>query len=247
MTAVSTWSAESGLITADRTDRVAVITINRPDKHNALTTAMKRDLASAVRHFGDGREALGIVVTGSGGSFCAGQDLDEMREPGADVDEAIELFHDLTRAVLETKVPTIAALAGPVVGGAAEWTLCFDLRIGTPDCYYLLPERRLGLPVSNASSLLLFRLLKGGSALRLVLDGRRVDAPEASRLGLIDEIVDAERLLDTAVRIATQWCGAERRPPTAYLELLRPDPRQIEQAMARETLAYHALRSQEEP
>lgn len=246
MTALSTWSAESGLIKAEHVDGVAVIAINRPDKLNALTTAMKRDLASAVRHFGDGGEALGIIVTGSSSIFCAGQDLEEMRAPGADVHEAMELFHDLTRAVLQTKVPTIAALAGPVIGGAAEWTLCFDLRISTPDCYYLLPERRLGLPISNASSLLLFRLLKAGTATRMVLDSRRVAAPEAQQLGLIDEIVEPGTLIETAVRTAVDWCGDKRLPPTVFLELLRPDLHQVEDAMVRETLAYQALRDLEE-
>jgi enoyl-CoA hydratase/carnithine racemase len=246
VTAGSTWSAVSGLVTARLVDGVAVIGINRPDKLNALTTVMKKELASAVRYFGDGREALGIVVTGSRSSFCAGQDLDEMRGPDADVHEAIELFHDLTCAVLRTRVPTIAALAGPVVGGAAEWTLCFDLRIGTPDCYYLMPERRLGLPISNASSLLLFRLLTGGTAMRLVLDGRRVDAREAQRIGLVDEIVAPDRLVEAAVGTAVDWCGDDRVPPTTYLELLRPDLRQVEKAMERETVASRSLRPVEE-
>jgi enoyl-CoA hydratase/carnithine racemase len=246
VTAVPTWSAESGLITAEHVDGVVVIAINRPDKLNALTAVMKKDLASAVRHFGDGREALGVVVTGSASTFCAGQDLDEMRRPDADVNEAIELFHDLTRAVLQTNVPTIAALAGPVVGGAAEWTLCFDLRISTPDCYYLLPERRLGLPISNASSLLLFQLLKAGAAMRMVLDGRRIDATEAQQSGLIDEIVEPERLVETAVGTILGWCGDDRVPPTVHLKLLRPDLRQVEEAMERETVASRALGSIEE-
>ncbi|MFD2355731.1 enoyl-CoA hydratase/isomerase family protein [Nonomuraea ferruginea] len=126
-------------------DEVAVITLNRPEKLNALTEGMRRDLAAAVRAHGDG-SARGIVVTGTGRAFSSGEDINQAVDRSL-LDE-VELFHDLTRAVLEARVPVVAAVNGLSVGGAAEWTLCFDARVGTPRRRVLLagePHRPVGL------------------------------------------------------------------------------------------------------
>lgn len=98
-------------------DEVALITLARPEKLNALTAQMRRDLAAAVRGHGDGKSVKGIVVTGTGRAFSAGEDLREAA--GKSLLEEVELFHDMTRAVLETRVPVVAAVNGMAVGGAA--------------------------------------------------------------------------------------------------------------------------------
>ncbi|MFD0467518.1 enoyl-CoA hydratase/isomerase family protein [Nonomuraea thailandensis] len=135
-------------------DEVALITLARPDKLNALTAAMRADLAAAVREHGTGtRGVRGIVVTGAGRAFSAGEDINQA--VGRSLVEEVELFHDMTRAVLETRVPVVAAVNGLAVGGAAEWTLCFDARLGTPAAEYFFPENHIGLSVSNAASYLL--------------------------------------------------------------------------------------------
>ncbi|MFC5815527.1 enoyl-CoA hydratase/isomerase family protein [Nonomuraea harbinensis] len=214
-------------------DEVAVITLNRPEKLNALTAGMRRDLAAAVRAHGDG-SARGIVVTGTGRAFSSGEDINQAVDRSL-LDE-VELFHDLTRAVLETRVPVVAAVNGLSVGGAAEWTLCFDARVGTPGAEYFWPENHIGLSVSNASSLLLSRLVGGGRALRLVLDSSRISAEEAQRLGILDEIVAPDALLDTAIGLVHRWT----LPGTAtgvHLRLLRPSLEEVERAFAAETEA----------
>ncbi|MEV0591898.1 enoyl-CoA hydratase/isomerase family protein [Nonomuraea cavernae] len=214
-------------------DEVAVITLRRPDKLNALTAGMRRQLAAAVRSHGDGKAARGIVVTGTGRAFSAGEDINEAA--GQSLLDEVELFHDLTRAVLETQVPVVGAVNGLAVGGAAEWTLCFDSRIGTPSAEYFLPENHIGLSVSNASSHLLRRLV-GGRALRLVLDSARLSAAEAQSAGLLDEIVEPDTLVATAIGLVHRWT----LPGTAtavHLRLLRPSLEEVERAFAAETEA----------
>ncbi|MEU1386339.1 MULTISPECIES: enoyl-CoA hydratase/isomerase family protein [unclassified Nonomuraea] len=212
-------------------DEVAVITLTRPEKLNALTAGMRRDLAAAVR--AHGRTARGIVVTGAGRAFSAGEDIAEAA--GKPLEAEVELFHDMTRAVLETRVPVVAAVNGLAVGGAAEWTLCFDTRIGAQATEYFFPENHLGLSISNAASHLLLRLA-GGRALRLVLDSARLSAADALAAGLLDELVPAEELVETAIARVRHWT----RPGTAtavHLGLLRPPKAEVERAFEAETVA----------
>jgi enoyl-CoA hydratase len=214
-------------------DEVAVITLRRPEKLNALTADMRRRLAAAVRDHGDGERARGIVVTGTGRAFSAGEDINEA--VGQSLPAEVELFHDLTRSVLETRVPVVAALNGLAVGGAAEWTLCFDARLGTPGTEYFWPENHIGLSISNASSFLLPRLV-GGRALRLVLDSARLGADEARSLGLLDEIADPGTLVARAIALIHRW--TEPGTTTAvHLRLLRPSLEEVERAFAAETEA----------
>lgn len=214
-------------------DEVAVITLRRPEKLNALTADMRRGLAAAVRDHGDGGRARGIVVTGTGRAFSAGEDINEA--VGQSLLAEVELFHDLTRSVLETRVPVVAAVNGLAVGGAAEWTLCFDARLGTPQTEYFWPENHIGLSISNAASFLLPRLV-GDRALRLVLDSTRLGAEEARSLGLLDEIADPGTLVARAIALIHRWT----EPGTAtavHLELLRPSLAEVERAFAAETEA----------
>jgi enoyl-CoA hydratase/carnithine racemase len=234
---MAVWGAESGDIEVSVPEDVAVVTLARPDKLNALTTAMRRELAAIFRYFGDGHSVRGIVVTGTGRAFSAGMDLREAADlpPGGLIAD-LESFHDMTRAVLETRVPVVGALNGIAVGGACELTLCFDARLGTPAAEYFLPENSLGLTISNASSVLLSRLAGPRAALRLVLESPRIGAQEALDLGLLDEIVDPDGLIEAATGLVHRWT-----PPGAatavHLPLLRPSRTVVEQAMAAETEA----------
>jgi enoyl-CoA hydratase len=215
---------------------VAVVTLNRPEKLNALTGEMRRDLAATLREYGRGADVRGIVLTGAGRAFCAGEDLNEAAaQPAGGLLDEVELFHDITRATLESEVPTVAAVNGIAVGGGSEITLCFDTRIGSTAAEYYLPENKLGLTISNASSVLLPRLV-GARAMRLVLDSPRLDARECLAIGLLDEVVEPGALIGAAVDAIHRWT----RPgmaTLAHLRLLRPPLDLVEQAIARETEA----------
>ncbi|MEU0570155.1 enoyl-CoA hydratase/isomerase family protein [Nonomuraea sp. NPDC005983] len=214
-------------------DEVALVTLRRPEKLNALTSGARKDLAAAVRAHGDGELARGVVVTGTGRAFSAGEDIDQA--VGQSLVDEVDSFQDLTRAVLETRVPVVAAVNGLAVGGAAEWTLCFDARIGTPSAEYFLPENHIGLSISNASSYLLRRLV-GGRALRLVLDSTRLSAADALASGLLDEIVEPDALMDTAIGLVHRWTLPGTATET-HLKLLRAPLEEVERAFAAETEA----------
>ncbi len=230
------WDIESGYIDVAVREDVAVVTFRRPQKLNALTGDMRRELAAILRHFGTGDSVRGIVLTGTGRAFSAGEDLTAAAElPEGGLVSEVELFHDITRAALETRVPLVAALNGIAVGGACEMTLCFDARIGTPAAEYFFPENNLGLTISNAASALLPQLA-GHKAMRLVMESARINAQDALSFGLLDEIVEETDLVETAIRMIHRWTrpGAAT---AAHLQLLRPPLAAIEQAIAVETEA----------
>ncbi|MGP2442007.1 enoyl-CoA hydratase/isomerase family protein [Streptomyces sp. JW3] len=237
---------------------VAVVALDRPAKLNALTRAMRRDLATLLRHYGDGRQVRGVVLTGRGRAFSAGPELRETatgptgnRAAGTGASAAMnpcagtetnpaaemDLFNAVTLAALAAEVPVVAAVGGLAVGGAAELALSLDARVGTAHAAFAWPANGLGLTVSNAASLFLPRLTGGAQALRLVMEGARVDALRAWRLGLLDELVGPDDdLVPAAVRLIHRWT-----PPgssaAAHLRLLRPSPHAVRRAMRREKAA----------
>lgn len=216
---------------------VAVLTLDRPEKLNALTVDMRRRLAALVREHGTGETVRGIVLTGRGRAFSAGEDLKQAPTTEAEVHEAFESFHDVTRAILQTRVPVVAAVNGIAVGGASEITLCCDARIGTPATEYFQPENARGLTISNATSLLLRRLV-GNHAMRMVLGSPRVPSTEALRIGLLDEVVEPDQLLERAVDTVHAWTP-EGNTTALHLALLRPLIAEVEAAFEREDRAAH--------
>ncbi|MBM0126763.1 enoyl-CoA hydratase/isomerase family protein [Pimelobacter simplex] len=224
-------------LTADVVRDVAVLTIDRPDKLNALDVGTRLRLAELVRELGTGDTVRGIVITGRGRAFSAGEDLGQAPTTEAEVHLAFESFHDITRAILQTRVPVIAAVNGLAVGGASEITLCCDARIGTPAAEYFQPENARGLTISNATSLLLRRLV-GNHATRMVLGSPRVGADEALRIGLLDEVVDPDVLVDHAIGTVHDWTP-EGGTTALHLALLRPLLAEVEAAFEREDTAAH--------
>jgi len=176
------------------------------------------------------------VLTGEGRAFSAGEDLKAVTTSlDADPLAAVETFHDITRAILETRVPVVAALNGIAVGGASEVAMSCDSRIGTASAEFFMPENGIGLTISNASSLFLRRLV-GRHATRIVLGSRRLGADEAHDLGLLDEVVAAGDLVSRAIDLVHEM--TPQGGATAYhLALLRPSLDEVEAAIARENVA----------
>jgi enoyl-CoA hydratase len=234
VTLVSPWQSSSDQVDVRWHGRIAVVLFDRPDQLNALSLPMLADVGSALRLLGTGEACDGIVLTGAGRAFSAGDDL-----PGtehlerSDFDKLIELFQELTRGVLASEVPVVAALNGIAVGGSAELTLACDARVGHPGSDYLFPENNVGLTISNASTYLLPRLV-GSRALPLVLDGTRISGDRARELGLIDVFVDsAEEVLPSAVSLLERW--SDRGLATRFhLRMLRPPLAEVEAAIAME-------------
>ncbi|MCX4393245.1 MULTISPECIES: enoyl-CoA hydratase/isomerase family protein [Streptomyces] len=219
---------------------VAVIAMSRPAKLNALTRDMRRDLAELLRHYGDGSQARGVVITGRGKAFSAGMDLREAAASELDLLAEMKLFNDITRAALITEVPVVAALNGIAVGGAGEMALSFDARIATAQAAISWPETGVGLTVSNAASLFLPRLAGASRALHLIMNSAGLSASQALDLGLLDGIVEPEDLIPAAIRLIHRWTQPGSST-AAHLRLMRPSLRAVEAAMAREAAAVRQV------
>lgn len=230
-------STTGGHVDVDVIRDVAVLTLDRPEKLNALDIATRLRLAELIRAHGAGDTVRGIVLTGRGRAFSAGEDLTQVPTTESEVRLAFESFHDITRAILATRVPVVAAVNGLAVGGASEITLSCDARIGTPATEYFQPENARGLTISNATSLLLPRLV-GNNAMRMVLASPRISADEALRIGLLDEVVEADGLLDRAIGTVRAWTP-DGGTTALHLALLRPLAAEVEAAFAREDAAAH--------
>ncbi|MFF2166664.1 AMP-binding protein [Streptomyces sp. NPDC058175] len=228
-------ASDGGFLDVDVVRGVAVLTLRRPEKLNAMDVATRLRLATVIREFGTGDSVRGIVLTGEGRAFSAGEDLQSAPSTDAELREAFASFHDITRAILQTQVPVVAAVNGLAVGGASEITLCCDARIGTRATEYYQPENGRGITISNASSVLLRRLI-GSHAMRMVLGSPRVLADEALRIGLLDEIVEPDALIGRAIDTVSEWTPAGNTT-ALHLALLRPQTEEVEAAFAREDLA----------
>lgn len=226
------WTSTSGFVGLSDADGIAVVTLQRAEKLNALTVPMLHDIASAIEHAG--RSSRGVVLTGEGRAMSAGDDLPATDDLSPEDFEALlSGFQAVTLTTLRAPVPVVAALNGIVVGGAAEMVLACDARVGWARSDFLFPENDVGLTISNASTYLLPRLL-GPRALPVVLDARRIPGPEAAALGLLDYVVDsAEEVLPKALAVVERWTtrGLATR---FHLQLLRPPIAEVERAIERE-------------
>jgi enoyl-CoA hydratase len=194
---------ESGLVVEQR-GHVRVLTLDRPERRNALSSAVQADLVEELlRSVEDGVRA--IVLTGNGPAFCAGFDLKEIRE----LDQRGEHFRPpmnrparaLFEVVTETPVPIVAALNGAAVAGGFELALACDLRVAARGIPLGLPEAKIGMG-ANFGSVVLPKRIPVGIALEMLFTGEYVTSEDAERWGLINRLVDADDVLPTALELA---------------------------------------------
>jgi enoyl-CoA hydratase len=182
---------------------IAIVTINRPDVRNAVDGPTARLLAVAFRRFeADG--ALSVaVLTGAGGTFCAGADLKAVasgRGNRVEADVAVDGPMGPTRMVLAK--PVIAAIEGFAVAGGLELAAWCDLRVAATDAVFGVFCRRWGVPLIDGGTIRLTRLLGHSRALDLILTGRGVSGDEAQRMGLANRLCEPGAALSTAIDLA---------------------------------------------
>ena len=194
------------LITVERRDRVGIITLNRPKALNALNSQVMNEVVAAAADF-DADEGVGaIVITGSERAFAAGADIAEMSTMSAVEVQVQGLFRGWDDfAALRT--PTIAAVAGYALGGGCELAMMCDLIIAADSAKFGQPEITLGVIPGMGGSQRLTRAVGKSLAMDMILTGRRIDAEEALRAGLVARVVPADELLDRAVEVATTIAG----------------------------------------
>jgi methylglutaconyl-CoA hydratase len=182
----------------------AIVTLNRPDRRNAISRALVAGVTDAVQRARDEPLARCVILTGAGSSFCAGMDLAELSESIERSTDAANIWNDaLNLATLYDLIytlpkPTIAAVNGPAVAGGAGFVTVCDLALAVPEAKFGYPEVRRGLVAAMVMPHLL-RHVGERMARYLLLTGELIDAAEAQRAGLINAVVPAAELLDRAL------------------------------------------------
>ena len=187
-------------VTYERQGAAAVVTIDRPERRNAVDGPTAEELGEAYRRFEADDDARVMVLTGAGGvAFCAGADLKAIETFGPRMDDPAGPL-GFTR--LTSPKPTIAAISGWCLAGGLELALWCDLRIATSGSSLGFPERRWGVPLVDGGTQRLPRIVGLGRALDMILSGRIVESDEALAMGLVTEIVEEGRHLERSLEIA---------------------------------------------
>lgn len=201
-------------------DRVAVITLNRPEVLNAFGPTTMGELVRAL-HMAEDDPAVGcLVLTGAGRGFCSGADVRSFQriiEEGRPMDSAAPASEDVPSLIFNLKKPTIVAVNGPAVGLGATLPLPFDIRIASEQARFGYIFARVGLIPEFGSTFLLSRIVGLAKAMELVLTARIIDAQEALGIGLVNRVVPHERLMEETLALA----GAIARGPTRTLALAK--------------------------
>jgi enoyl-CoA hydratase/carnithine racemase len=204
----------SGPVRVAVADRVATVTLDRPEALNTISTELATALADTVEPLATDPAVRAVVLTGAGErAFCAGADLRQRAgfdDHGWFVQR--EAFRRGFAAVRRCPLPTVAAVFGFALGGGTELALSCDLVVAADDATFGLPEVRLGLVPAGGGTQLLARRVGRSVARDLVLTGRRVGAAEAHRLGLADRVVPRAELAAAAAALAAELAG---NAPTA--------------------------------
>ena len=187
-------------VSYERQGAAAVLTIDRPERRNAVDGPTATLLGECYRRFEADDEARVLVLTGAGDvAFCAGADLKALETLGPRLDDPAGPL-GFTRLIASK--PTIAAISGWCLAGGLELALWCDLRIGTETAALGFPERRWGVPLIDGGTQRLPRIVGQGRALDLILTGRIVPADEALAMGMVTEVVGPGRHLDRALEYA---------------------------------------------
>jgi enoyl-CoA hydratase/carnithine racemase len=190
-----------GLLSIERNDDVAVVTLQRPEKRNALSIELRQELADAFEALSGDKGVGCVVLTGAGPAFCSGMDTGQF---GGDLEHRRQLVETSTvafEAVGNCQRPIVAAVNGPAIAGGFALSLLCDLRIASPSAVFGYPELPRGIPPSYAAAR---AVLPATIAQELCLTGRLVKADEALKLGIVREVSEdvAARALELAQRVA---------------------------------------------
>jgi enoyl-CoA hydratase len=191
------------VVLTDRDGGVATLTVNRPDKRNALNSRVRADLIAALDTLRDEPEVRVVVITGAGDrAFVAGADISEFAERTPLEQRAAMTGRRVFDEIAAFPKPVIAMIQGYALGGGCELALACDLRIAGDGARLGQPEINLALIPGGGGTQRLPRLVGTGQAMRLVLTGEIVDATEALRIGLVDQVVPAAELRERTMEIA---------------------------------------------
>jgi 2-(1,2-epoxy-1,2-dihydrophenyl)acetyl-CoA isomerase len=198
-------------------DCITTITLNRPDKLNAFIGHMRRDLAEALEHAGSDRGTRVVIITGAGRAFCAGGDIAFMAElmQRRDAEEFSRILGAGRRVILAIRQmtkPVIAAINGPASGAGFNLALACDLRIAANTATFSQSFAKVGLHPDWGGTYFLPRLVTPNKACEMFFLGESIDAAEAARLGIVNQVVAPEDLESATMQLAQRLRAA---PPIA--------------------------------
>ena len=199
---------------------VAAITLNRPDKLNALTVEMYGEIADAVETARDDEHVRVVLVTGAGRGFCAGQDLSVFATapPPDEVEQALmTITKPLIESIVGVEKPTLAAVNGVAAGAGASLALACDLRIMSEEASLLQAFVNIGLVPDAGSAWFLVRLVGYSRAFEMAIEGERIPAERCLELGLANRVVSADKLMDEA----GTWAKKLAQRPTLTVGLTK--------------------------
>ena len=186
-----------------REKNVGIITLNRPERLNAINPDLLDRLITQLNVAGEDEKVVSVILTGAGRSFCAGEDLKET-ESGKSLSQwkkEINALQETQRVILKLGKPLIAAIRGYAVGGGLEFALSCDIRIAAQDAKFGFPETGVGLTITGAGTKLISQLVGLGKAKELVFTGEIIDAQQALQIGLVNQVVPEDQLLDAALNM----------------------------------------------
>lgn len=195
----------TGDITVATDGHVATITINRESKLNTMTVAMDRAVNQIVFDLNQDYDIRAVVLTGAGSrAFSAGSDINDLDEYGSNWEyrNRFDARKDYARAIWLIRAPVVAAIRGYCIGGGLEMACASDIRIASPESSFGAGEIRWGWHGGSGATQLLTRAVGPGHASRILLTGQRIDANEAARIGLVQELRPDDEVLPAAQELA---------------------------------------------
>jgi enoyl-CoA hydratase/carnithine racemase len=187
----------SDRLPVSRHGSVATLTIDRPEKRNAMTAAMWAGLPGVLAGLADDASVRVLVVTGAGSSFCAGADIADLLGGPDPADPMAEVRRDnlaAQAALRDFPKPTVAMIRGHCIGGGVEIAACCDLRFADPTAVFGVTPAKVGIVYTPSSTKALIDLVGPAMTKYLLFSGELIDAPTALRVGLVDRLVPAEEL-----------------------------------------------------
>ena len=200
------------VLLVERRAPVALVTLNRPDRHNALNAALLERLQQVLRELGSDAATRVVILKGNERCFSTGMDLDELRDVRAvaDTQRSLGRFRDTNAEIERCPKPVIAAIAGWCVTGGFEMALACDIRVAADTAKFGITSARIGTVAGAGGTQRLPRLIGPGRAKEILFSAEPIDAAEAYRLGIVNRVVPAGGEVDAAMEMAQLF--AKRAP-----------------------------------
>ena len=194
-------------LTLEKKDQTALLTFNRPEVLNALNTTVATESLDALQSIQNDPDVRVLILTGAGRAFVAGADIAEMQAKNAEQARIYsELGHRFMNTLQDLPQPVIAAINGFALGGGLEVALACDIRIASESAQFGLPETILGIIPGWGATQRTARLVGTAKTKEMIFTGRRIKAAEALSMGLVNQVVPNEELMDTVNEMAATMC-----------------------------------------